>query len=93
MARKIEQINDFANRCGYFYNAYIEKNISCNNGYNCNHPEQDNNEIIDGQAIGNCYCWSCPLGYEADKEDFQNPEIDKNGWEDYEDNEFIVVEE
>ena len=91
MTRKIERINDFANRCGHFYNAYIEKNISINNGYNCNHPMQEETETVNGQEIGKCYCWSCPLGYEADEDDFNNPEIDKNGYEECEEMEFIVV--
>lgn len=77
MAQKIMPINKFANICGYFYNAYIEKDFSCNNGYNCSHPNQsetDTNEET-GEEIGKCYCWSCPMGYEADREDFHNPDI------------------
>lgn len=93
MLRKIEAINRFANRCGYFYNACLEKNISTNNGYNCNHPDQQETDIIDGQKIGKCYCWSCPLGYEPDEEDFINPEIDQNGYDTYEEGNFIVVDE
>lgn len=94
MARKIEAINTFANRCGYFYNAYLEKDASINNGYNCRHPEQTETDTADnGEEIGKCYCWSCPLGYEPDEEDFENPEIDKNGFTEYEEGEFIVVDE
>lgn len=90
--RKIEELNRFANRCGYFYNAYLEKDISVNNGYNCRHPEQEEYEIEDGEKIGSCYCWSCPLAYEADEEDFLNPEIDNQGYE-FEEMEFVVFEE
>ncbi len=79
MTKKIEDINRFANRCGYFYNACIEKNISINNGYNCNHPDQEECEEEEGQKIGKCYCWSCPLGYEADEDDFSSPDIDNQG--------------
>lgn len=92
MTRKIEKINDFANRCGHFYNAYIKKNININNGYNCNNSKQEETETVDGQEIGKCYCWSCPLGYEPDEEDFNNPEIDNNGYEGYVEGEFIVIE-
>jgi uncharacterized protein YfaQ (DUF2300 family) len=92
MARKIEHLNVFANRCGYFYNAYLEKDVSINNGYNCNHPDQEEIETTeDGEKIGRCFCWSCPLGYEPDEEDFQNPEIDNQGYT-YEKCEFIVIE-
>lgn len=92
MTRKIEDIDVFANRCGYFYNAYLEKDISCNNGYNCNHSEQSEVEVIDGEKIGRCHCYSCPLGYEADEEDFNNTDIDNNGWE-FEEMRYIVIEE
>ena len=37
--RAIMPINDFANMCGYFYNAYLRDGISVNNGYNCSHPK------------------------------------------------------
>ena len=87
------KINKFANQCGYFYNAHIEKGITVNNGYNCRHPEQEETETVDGQEIGRCHCFSCPLGYEADEEDFQNPEIDNNGYEADEEEQFIVVKE
>jgi hypothetical protein len=93
MAKKIMRINTLANHCGYFYNAYIENDISVNNGYNCNHPEQEEIETIYGQKIGGCHCFSCPLGYEADEEDFENQEIDNNGYEENEEGEFIVVDE
>jgi hypothetical protein len=59
------EINSLANLCGHFYNGYLEKNISANNGYNCNHPEQS--EVENG--CGCCYTHSCPLGYEADEKD------------------------
>ena len=93
--RKIYQINNFANRCGYFYNAYLEENFTCNNGYNCNHPQQEEAETNGdtGKEVGKCYAWSCPLGYEADEEDFNNPEIDQNGYDTWEDCEFIVVDD
>lgn len=89
---KIMPINDFANRCGYFYNAYIEKNITCNNGYNCRHPEQGGTWDFDGETIGCCYAWSCPLAYEADEEDFADDDIDNDGYETWEEGEFVVVD-
>ena len=90
MKRKIEHINDFANLCGYFENACIEKNININNGYNCIHPEQGEYEMVDKLKIGKCFSSSCPLGFDPDEEDFENPEIDNNGYE-YQEGEFLVV--
>lgn len=86
---KMYAINELANKCGYFYNAYLENGSSYNNGYNCKHPKQT--EVQDGN--GGCFSWSCPLGYEADEDDFKNLQIDKNGWTEYEEKEFVVVEE
>jgi len=92
MDKKIESINVFANECGFFYNAFLEKEISVNNGYNCNHSEQTENESVNGEIIGRCHCYSCPLGYEADEEDFENIEIDNQGYE-YEEMQYIVINE
>lgn len=93
--RKIHQINNFANQCGYFYNADLEENYTCNNGYNCKHPQQEEKDTNEetGKEVGKCYAWSCPLGCEADQEDFDNKEIDKNGFDEWEEGEFIVVDE
>lgn len=63
--RAIMELNDFANICGYFYNAVSEKGSSVNNGYNCKHPEC--HEIQNG--VGCCMSCSCPLGWEADEDD------------------------
>jgi len=93
--RKIHQINNFANVCGYFFNAYMSENFECNNGYNCKHPQQeetDTNEAT-GKEIGKCYAWSCPLGYEAGEDDFTDIEIDQNGYTEWEESEFIVVDD
>ena len=57
--------NEFKNTCGYFYSAYIQKGILCNSGYNCSNPEQKETVIVDGQEVGCCYSWSCPLRNEG----------------------------
>ena len=62
---EIMTINQLANICGYYEDAFIEKGVTVNNGYNCTHPEQT--EVYDG--IGCCYAWSCPLAIEADEQD------------------------
>ncbi|ODR35483.1 hypothetical protein [Eisenbergiella tayi] len=83
--RAIMPINDFANICGYFYNAAFNNfNIPTpNNGYNCKHPNCD--VIEDG--YGCCYTFSCPLGWEADDEECNEFGLD------YEEGEFIVTED
>lgn len=78
----IMPINDFANMCGYFYNAYLRDDISSNNGYNCSHPECGEIEA----GTGKCFTWACPFGWEADEEDCQ-----AFGWE-YDEGEFIVID-
>ena len=39
----ILELNHFANLCGHFYNAeYHDFSLpNCNNGYNCNRPDQE----------------------------------------------------
>lgn len=58
--------NTFANRCGYFHNAYLTDGVSFNNGYNCRHPNQAETIEEDGKRFGGCCCGSCPLGYPPD---------------------------
>lgn len=67
----IMDINSFANRCGYFHNAFLTDNISYNNGYNCRHPLQEETfeDEDSGKCIGGCFSWSCPLGYPPDTEE------------------------
>ena len=64
---QIMTINEFANRCGYFFNAGTDPEALCapNNGYNCNHPEQTEKQ----NGVGCCFQWSCPLAIPADEED------------------------
>lgn len=52
------------------------------NGYNCNHPEQQEKCVV-----GCCYQWSCPLKNvcPADEEDCEKYGID------FEENEFVLV--
>lgn len=92
MAKKIYRIDKLTKICGYFYDAREEKGVGCNNGYNCNHPEQEEVYKENGVEFGCCFAWSCPIGYEPDEEDFKNPDID-NDFDTYEELEFVVVEE
>lgn len=90
MLKKIEDINVFANSCGYFFNACIEEDITVNNGYNCKHPDQEEYKEVNGKRIGKCYCFSCPLFPEAEEEDFNDPSIDNQGYE-YEESQYILI--
>lgn len=92
MIKIIKSIDEMIKECGYFYCSDVSVNV--NNGYNHSYPKQEEYEIVDGVKVGKCYCWSCPLACEADKEDFKNSEIDKNGWDinDYEEMAFLVSE-
>lgn len=82
---QIMTINEFANRCGYFFNAGTDPEAlsAPNNGYNCKHPEQTEKQ----NGVGCCFQWSCPLAISADEED-----CEKYGIE-YEEDEFVLVED
>lgn len=92
MGKKIELFDSVVSECDFFYNAYAEADINVNNGYNCKHPEQSEIETVDGKKIGRCHCFSCPLGYEADEEDFEDTDIDNQGFE-YEEMSFLVIDD
>lgn len=73
--RKVALFDDFAFACPFFTNDF-----DVNNGYGCTHPEQDEtDEDKEGIERGKCYCWSCPLGVEADEEDLDNSKVDWDG--------------
>lgn len=70
--RKAADFDSFAYACPFF-----TTQPWVNNGYGCNHPDQEEiREDADGNEGGCCYCWSCPLGIEADHEDLTNPNVD-----------------
>lgn len=73
MKNKIVNINDLMNVCGYG-----TSNTQVNNGYGCNHPEQEDTEdvFMDGDGNteyceseevnakqGKCFASGCPLGH------------------------------
>lgn len=66
------QINSVAYRCGYFYNAYLEKDVTLNNGYNCSHPENT-------EAPDCCHTFACPVAREAGYEDMLELDPDLAG--------------
>ena len=77
---KVVHIDELANVCGYF-----ATQTDANNGYGCNHPDQEEFEMLyqDNKGYthredkepkvkqGKCYSWSCPLATECDLEDLR----------------------
>lgn len=53
--------NENPKSCNYFYSAFLSQGILVNSGYNCNNENQLEVIEIEGQKIGCCYPWSCPL--------------------------------
>ena len=74
MTLMVTVFDEFAYVCPYF-----TSETDANNGYGCNHPDQEETQNRDGKEQGCCYCFSCPLGIEADAEDLDNPDIDWDG--------------
>ena len=77
MDRELIQIDELMCKCGYGY----ESETNINNGYNCNEPDQEEFETVDGKKIGKCYAWSCPLAPNADLLDFK--ELDQILYDEY----------
>ena len=50
---------------------YYNPTTDVNNGYGCDHPKQEESDYDEetGKEQGKCYCWSCPLGIEAEQAD------------------------
>ncbi len=72
------QLDTLRCQCGYAYD-YDAENI--NNGYNCNHEDNEEYETRDNKHIGKCYTWSCPIAQHADLEDMK--ELDSVLYEEY----------
>lgn len=62
--RALMDINELASICGYFF----DDETSVTGGYRCNHPECY--ECQNGAGI--CMVGSCPLGWGAEEEDFED---------------------
>ena len=71
--RKAVLFDTFAYSCHYF-------NAKVANGYGCNHPSQEDKDTDEeGKEYGRCFCYSCPLGLEAEQEDLTDKTIDWDG--------------
>lgn len=84
--RKARYFDSFVSNCQYF-----NGNASVNNGYGCDHHEQKETE----NGMGECFCWSCPLGYPADEESLSEGDIlwvdGKPEAEDMEEDSYIII--
>lgn len=79
--QKMVLFEDFARVC-----YYSDFSSDVNNGYGCKHPRQEEN--------GCCFCHSCPLGIEADKDDLNNPNVNRDDIDEddfAEEGEYILV--
>ena len=72
---------------------YFNGNVEVNNGYGCDHADQEERDL--GQ--GKCYCWSCPLGYPADEESLYETDIEwvdgKPEADGLEEDSYIIIED
>ena len=95
-SKKAVLFEHFAFNCPYF-----DGRANVNNGYGCTHPAQEeqhepNNSIYssNSKTTGCCYCFSCPLGIEAEEEDLNSLQIDWDGLCEYgvvEESEYLLV--
>lgn len=71
-------IDDLARICGFFHG-----DVDANNGYGCDHPDQEERE----EGIGCCFAMSCPLGFNLDPTDPEDAVLlaarNADGSEDY----------
>lgn len=84
--KKVVLFDTFAYNCPFFY-TFGNGNI--NNGYNCDHPEQEYMEDVEDEEdieetemkeCGCCYTFSCPLGFKAEQQDWlDKDQIDWDG--------------
>lgn len=67
--RKAVLFDEFARHCKYF-------RCSEDCDYECRHPKQEERDYRNGIEIGQCFLCSCPLGIEAEQEDYGAENID-----------------
>lgn len=70
--REVVDFDIFAGCCPYFVD-----DAPVNNGYGCDHPDQDEREEDgDGKEFGCCHIFSCPLCCTLDEEALRDPALD-----------------
>lgn len=83
MKKTVMHIDEFEGQCGYSY----KHEPFCNGGHNCRHPEAAK-ENVNGEEVGYCYAFSCPLAPCADEKDFKDAGEDP---EQYEEDMYVVL--
>ena len=55
---------------------YYDGASPVNNGYGCNHPDQEEQTVCaaDGKTYGECHCYCCPVGNNACSDDIREAE-------------------
>jgi len=88
MNEKVKHIDTLVKICGFFV-----VGAEVNNGYGCNHPKQEEFEIIDGKKHGMCHRHSCPIAialrpneYAEDREHFAGEE-----WNELTDEDWLLI--
>lgn len=83
MANRIVHIDEMVGICGYF-----TTETTVNNAYGCKHPDQEETDIDfrTEKPHGKCYCFSCPLGHEADLQDMKD--LDQELYDDWKNEEY-----
>ena len=76
MKKTVMHIDEFEGQCGYSY----KHEPFCNGGHNCRHPEAEK-ETVNGEEVGYCYAFYCPLAPCADEEDFKDAGEDPDQYE------------
>lgn len=70
--RKVVEFDEFSRCCKYFKS-------SEDYSFECMHPEQEERETYNGRELGRCFSCSCPLGIEAEQEDYGKEDVDFDG--------------
>lgn len=80
--------DEFARVC-----KFLNAETDANNGFGCDHPDQIETQNRDGKEQGCCFCFSCPLGVEAEPEDIESDLIDWDGISDetVEEGEYLLI--
>lgn len=73
MSKRLIMLDDLVCICGHY-----NPDTNVNNGYGCNHPNQEQTDIDKetGKEQGKCYGFSCPIAYTADLEDMRKLDPD-----------------
>lgn len=101
----VTKLDIFCQYCTHFFDAdneYHDLECSVNNGYNCDHPDQEETETVsredggDDVKIGCCRATACPMGYCPTNADlvewgFMDEDDVEDGCMEFSNKDFLVV--